>query len=168
MQTDTSDGPLEAFWRNARRHAHLETVPVYFGGQAVELVTPPTWSFGATPEQADELLELVLDGTKTATASAEWDYEAEEAPLPAVGDLSIVLDSQGRPRALLETTAVEVRAFDEVDAEHALLEGEGDRTLEYWRRVHQDFFSAHASHDRGFSPQMPVVLERFALRYSDE
>lgn len=156
---------IDAFWALASRHAHLDVVPGYFGPTPLESVPPPAWSFGATPEQADELLDLVLEGTKTATASALWDYEADGEDLPQVGALGIVLDGAGRPRALLETTAVEVRPFDEVDAEHAWLEGEGDRSLAHWREVHQRFFTAHHSHDRGFSTRMPVVLERFAVRY---
>ncbi|HEX7740469.1 MAG TPA: ASCH domain-containing protein [Marmoricola sp.] len=168
MHAETGEGPIEAFWRNARRHARLENMPGYLGTQPVELVIPPVWSFGATDEHADELLDLVLSGVKTATASAEWDYEAEGEPLPRVGDLSIVTDSQGHPRALLQTSAVEVRPFDEVDAEHAYLEGEGDRSLDHWRRVHEQFFTENSTHGRGFSPDMPIVLERFAVRYTSE
>ncbi|MFI5426937.1 ASCH domain-containing protein [Aeromicrobium sp. UC242_57] len=111
------------------------------------------------------MLTLVLDGTKTATASAQWDYEHEGEPIPRVGDLSILLDGAEHPRALIEVTHVDVRPFDEVDAEHAHLEGEGDRSLEHWRTVHERFFADHASHDRGFSPSMPVVLERFRVLY---
>ena len=33
------------------------------------------WAFGDSPALADELLALVLDGKKTATASAIWSYE---------------------------------------------------------------------------------------------
>lgn len=167
MHAEAGEGPLESFWRNARRHAHLEaSVPVYFGQGALELVLPPVWSFGASPEQADALLELVLEGVKTATASAAWDYEVEAEPLPKVDELGIVTDSGGRPRALLRTTAVQVCPFDQVDAEHALLEGEGDGSLAYWRRVHEAFFTEHAAAGHRFSPQMPVVLERFELLYS--
>lgn len=164
MNTDTNEGPIETFWRLARRHAGLETVPGYFGQGPLEALAPPAWSFGAAPEIADELLELVLSGTKTATASAYADYEAEGEAVPVPGELSIVLDSHGSPRALLATTEVRVCAFDEVDAEHAYLEGEGDRSLESWRRVHEGVFAEHAH--GGFSPQMSVVLERFELRYA--
>ena len=160
--------PIEAFWAVARRRARLAVMPGYFGPTPLESVPPPAWSFGATPEQADELLGLVLDGTKTATASSLWDYEAEGEELPRAGALGIVLDGSGLPRALVETTAVEVRPFDEVDAEHARLEGEGDRSLAHWREVHRRFFTEHHSHDRGFSTTMPVVLERFAVRYAAE
>ena len=44
--------------------------PTYFGPTALEVVPPPAWAFGADAEQADALLELVLEGAKTATASA--------------------------------------------------------------------------------------------------
>ena len=158
-----SQEDIEAYWTVARSQARLTEIPGYFGPTPLEVLTPPAWAFGATPEHADELLALVLEGTKTATASALWDYEAEGEDLPQVGALSIVLDGAGHPRALLETTEVAVVPFDEVSAEHAYLEGEGDRTLADWREVHQRFFTEHPLHDRGFAPDMPIVLERFRL-----
>lgn len=158
---------VEAFWRAAVRHARFEGIPGYLPGSPLGLVPPPSWSFGALPDQADELLALVLAGTKTATASALWDYESEQEPLPEVGSLGIVLDSQGHPRALLATTHVDVVPFDQVSAEHAHLEGEGDRSLEHWREVHEWFFREHRSHDREFSSDMPVVCERFTVLHSD-
>lgn len=159
---------VEAFWELARFHAKLNSAPSYFGPTTLEVVPPPAWSFGATPEHADELLELVLAGIKTATASAYWDYEVEGEPLPEVGALSIIVDSREHPRALVETTAVEVVPFDEVSEEHAFLEGEGDRSLASWRKVHERFFGTFASHDRGFEPDMPVVTERFRVIYQSE
>ena len=157
-----------AFWELARFHAKLNAAPSYFGPTVLEAVPPPAWSFGATPEQADGLVALVLDGTKTATASALWDYEAVGEPLPEVGGLGIIVDGRGHPRALISTTTVEVVPFDEVDEEHALREGEGDRSLEQWRAVHERFFTEHAEHDRGFARDMPVVLERFTVLYQSE
>ncbi len=159
---------VEAFWELARFHARLNVAPSYFGPTPLEVVPPPAWTFGATPEQADELLELVLAGTKTATASALWDFEAEGERLPEPGTLSILLDGRGHPRALIETTDVELVPFDEVDEEHAFVEGEGDRSLAHWREVHRRFFTEHAAHDRGFQPDMPVLLERFRVVYQAE
>lgn len=158
---------IEAFWQRARQHAELATVSSYLGENPVALLRPPAWAFGATPEQADELLGLVLDGTKTATASALWDYEAEGEGLPSEGSLGIVVESSGTPRALVVTTRVRTVPFDEVDEAHAHAEGEGDRTLAYWRRVHEDFFSEHASHDRGFARDMPVVLEELRVLHAE-
>ncbi len=156
------EGAVERFWGLACHRAKLATLPGYLPSTTLEAVTPPTWSFGRTPAQADELVQLVLDGLKTATASARADYTAEDESLPRVGELGIVLDGSGHPRALVETTAVEVVAFSEVGEDHARDEGEGGRTLEHWRRVHADFFAGSAG---GFDPDMPVVLERFRLLF---
>lgn len=127
---------------------------------------PEAWAFGATPEVADELLALVLAGTKTATASSLWDYEATGDQVPQAGEFSVVLDGAGEPRAVIETLAARIRPFGEVDAEHAYAEGEGDRSLAYWREVHERFWRNHSENPRGFEPDMPVVCERFRLVYS--
>ena len=138
------------FWAEARaEHPALPVEP------------PEAWAFGATPDQADDMLALVLDGTKTATASAAGDYESEGEPFPAVGDLSIVLDGAGVSRAVLEVSAIEIVPFGDVTAEHALAEGEDDRTLASWRRIHQQFWADHSVH--GFAPHMPVVCELFRV-----
>ena len=145
---------MEAFWSSARSALGIS-------GPA-----PLAWSFGATPEMADELLALVLAGTKTAGASELWDYEDAGDPLPQVGDLSIVLDGASRPRALLRIVDVRIAPFDQVDAEHARLEGEGDLSLDYWRRAHEWCWTTYPGHDRGFSTTMPVVLERYEVLHT--
>lgn len=162
--TTADDNELDAFWEIAREHAKLAGVPVFSGADPVRSLRPPAWAFGATPEQSDELLGLVLDGTKTATASAQADYVKEGESLPEPGMLGIVLDGAGHPRALVVTTETRVLPFDEVDADHAREEGEGDGSLDHWRVTHQNFFTEHA--DGGFSSDMPVVLERFRVLYT--
>jgi len=157
------EAEIERFWTMARSQARITSMPGYFGPTTLEVVPPPAWSFGATPEQADKLLALVLDGSKTATAGALWNYESEGEPLPERGTLSVLLDGAGHPHALIEATEVSVVPFDEVSDEHAFLEGEGDRSLAYWREVHERFFTDVATHGRGFEPDMPVVLERFRV-----
>jgi len=156
---------IDAFWTDAKIVAGLNPTGFYMGTMPAEALQPPAWSFGASPQQADELLRLVLAGTKTATASALWDYEAEDEPLPSVGTLSIVLDGEGHPRALIRTDEVRIVPFEEVDEEHARAEGEGTRTLAQWRADHERYFRENATHERGFSPEMPVVLERFEVLY---
>lgn len=158
---DAGDAAIESFWVDAKVRAKLNPVPAYLGVGARDSLRPPAWAFGATPEQADALLDLVLAGRKTATASALADYEAESEAIPEVGALGVVLDGRGRPRALVETTRVRVMPFDEVDAGHARAEGEGDGSLDAWRAVHRRFFAEHSL--GGFDPKMPVVLERFRV-----
>ncbi len=157
------DNELDAFWAISREHAQLSGIPTYMGANPVRTLRPPAWSFGATPEVSDELLGLVLDGTKTATSSARADYADEEEPLPEPGMLGIVLDGAGHPRALVVTTEARVVPFDQVDAEHAREEGEGDGSLEHWREVHERVFTERAA--GGFQQDMLVVLERFRVLY---
>lgn len=161
--TSADDAELDRFWQLARTHADLGGVPGYTGEDPVSLLRPPAWAFGVGADQADRLLALVLDGTKTATAGALADYDAAGEDLPEPGSLSIVLDGRGHPRALVVTTAVSVVPFDEVDEAHARAEGEGDRSLAEWRRAHARFFADHSA--GGFDPRMAVVLERFRLLY---
>ena len=162
MDTD-DDNEIDAFWDVAREHANLTGVPVFQGANPVRTLRPPAWAFGATPAQSDQLAALVLDGSKTATASSQADYVKEGEDLPEPGTLGIVLDGAGHPRALVVTTEMRVVPFDQVDAGHARDEGEGDGSLENWREVHQSFFAENS--EGGFRPDMPVVLERFRVLY---
>ncbi|MDQ0297660.1 uncharacterized protein YhfF [Salibacterium salarium] len=124
------------------------------------------WAFGDSKEMADELAKLVLEGTKTATASNYKLYELEKEELPYAGLLNIILDGEGNAVAIAETTSVEIVPFDEVTAEHAYLEGEGDGTLSYWRDVHEPFFKKEfETINQDFDYKMPVVCERFKLVY---
>lgn len=143
---------LADFWSQARA-----AVPDLPSSQ------PEAWAFGATAEHADELLALVLAGVKTGTASSLRDHEVEQDPLPAVGDLAIVLDGAERPQAVIRVSRVDVVPFEEVDDEHAAAEGEGNRTLAHWRRAHEEFWRLHSP--AGFSTDMPVVCERFEVLY---
>ncbi len=123
---------------------------------------PAAWAFGARAEHADELLALVLSGTKTGTASLLADFTDEE-PVPTVGELSIILDGQGNPRAVLETTDIAIVPFQDVTAEHAWSEGESNRSLDAWREIHKRFWEEHS--DAEFSETSPVVCERFRVIY---
>jgi uncharacterized protein YhfF len=163
--TDDSS-EIESFWQVAKTRAKLNPTGFYTGERPLGSLRPPAWAFGATPEQADRYLALLLSGTKTATSGALWDYEAEGEELPTPGALGIVTDGRGVPHALVVPTQVEIVPVDEVSEEHAHLEGDGDRSLATWREVHERFFTEHAVHSHGFSPDMPVVLQRFAVLYS--
>lgn len=151
---------------------HEHAIAAFWQGYIAQLpeahphrhATYKVWSFGDSPALADELLHLVLEGVKTATAASLWEYEAENEAIPEVGGVSVVLDGRGMPACILETVDVFVRPFDEIPAEFAYEEGEYERTLESWRREHQKYWTrALAAIGREFSPDMPVVAERFRL-----
>jgi len=113
-----------------------------------------SFAFGDGPELADELLELVLKGIKTATCSTEDDPNTSTA-----GERWIVLDGSGTPRCVIETTEVTYRRFGDVDAAFAHDEGEGDRSLAYWQQAHRNYFGRLGR----FSEDMMLMCERFRL-----
>ncbi len=115
---------------------------------------------------ANALAELVLSGVKRATAGLVWSNESKGASLPEPGTLSVVTDWGGKPVCVIETLGVEVVPFEQVSAEFAATEGEGDASLEYWRRVHwASFGRACARIGREPSQIMPVACERFKVIY---
>ena len=121
------------------------------------------WSFGSA---ANELAHLVVTGVKTATSSAYPLYELKREPLPLSNVYSVILDSKGNAVCVIKTTKVEVVTFNEVTAEHAYKEGEGDRSLARWREVHEKFFTkAMSKAGLNFTPDMKVVCEEFTVVY---
>ncbi len=104
---------------------------------------------------ADELLELVIQGRKTATS-----WAAVHGPLSSeTGKKQLIKDSQGRPRAIVETLEFSLRKFNEVDEAFARDEGEGDLSLAYWRKEHKRYFTQEGT----FSPSMQLYCQRFKL-----
>ena len=113
-----------------------------------------TFAFGDGPALADELLGLVVKGIKTATCSTE-----DEPNTSAPGERWVVLDGRGEPRCVIETTEITYRRFHDVDAAFAYDEGEGDRSLAYWRSAHRTYFGRLGR----FSEDMILMCERFRL-----
>jgi uncharacterized protein YhfF len=149
--------PIDAFW-----HSYLDSLPD--DDTTLGRPMPPAWGFGDGPEMADELGRLVHEGIKQATCSSLWEIEHDGESIPQPGDLSIILDGHGEPLCIIETTAVEVKPLDAVDAGFAYDEGEGDRSLATWRAVHWRFFSRTlAAIGRAPDWAMPVVCERFRV-----
>jgi len=119
------------------------------------------WAFGG---DADKLAQLVKDGIKTATCSALVFYELENEELPQVGGYNIILDSEENAVCITRTTKVYVTTFDAVSEEHAFKEGEGNRSLEYWRKVHKKFFADELETiNRQFNERIELVCEEFEV-----
>ena len=119
------------------------------------------WAFGDDP---DYLAGLVKDSVKTATCSAYPLYEMDGEELPREGELSVVLDSRDEAVCIIRTEKVWVQRYCDTGAEHAFKEGEGDRSLGYWRRVHERFFREEmAEYGLEFSEEMEIVCEEFRV-----
>lgn len=156
----TTDNTIEAFWRRYLAAA---------GNPEAPSELPQAWSFGDNPAMANELCQLVLDGIKTATCSLLWEFETENEAIPQQGQLSILLDGQGKPCAVIETTQVNIQPFNQVDAAFAYAEGEDDRSLESWRKEHWRYF-LRASQSKGWrlDENMPLVCERLSVKYKED
>ncbi|QWW19693.1 ASCH domain-containing protein [Schaalia sp. 19OD2882] len=163
------EAAVHEFWLRAARAIGVDRMDVVVGADSTALVEPPAWRFGLSRQVADNCVDLVVQGTKTATAGILEAYEAAGAPLPAVGELAIVCDARGQPRALLRTDRVRLVPFDHVDAAHAAAEGEGERSLQEWRRTHWDFLCEVTGRPTAPLPDpLPsdvMVLETFTCLY---
>lgn len=155
---------LATFWTRAKTRAKLAVAPGYMAQNEDTFLEPPAFALGdGTVALADSLARLVLDGVKTATSSYLPAYEAEGIEPPHKGDLSILLDGEAHPVALLRNREVRVLPFAEVDEAIAAAEGSD---LNSWRDAHREIFTADMRASGGeFSESGAVVVEVFDVLY---
>ncbi len=122
--------------------------------------------FCADEYNANLCADLVRIGQKTATCSLKCWYELDDEPMPQVGDLMVVTDWNGDPICIVEISSVKECKYSNVSAQFAYLEGEGDRSLEWWRKAHWDFFAKECE-EQNVKPSedMMLVLEQFHVVY---
>jgi uncharacterized protein YhfF len=101
------------------------------------------WGFAVPGPLRDRLTALALDGTKTATSSLAVDFVVDGARLPRPGDREVVLDSDGRPVAIVEITRCELSTIGLVTDEFARAEGEGFADAADWREAHERFWNGY-------------------------
>lgn len=151
---------IKVFWQ-----AYLDSLPPNADKPAS---MPEAWHFCNDEESANHLAELTFAGTKRATAGALWSYEAEGEPIPQPGDLSIIINWDEEPVCIIETTQLDIVPFNQVSEEFARVEGEGDKSLAYWKKVHWEFFTEEMQAlGREAVETMPVACERFRVVYPD-
>ncbi|MCD1418485.1 ASCH domain-containing protein [Vibrio vulnificus] len=130
--------------------------------------------FCADERNANLCAELILRGEKRASCSLDYwysekgepMYSEKGEPMPVVGHLQVVTNWDGIPICIIEMTSVTKQKYNEVTPEFAALEGEGDKTLAWWREAHWNFFSRECV-ELGISPSedMLLVLEQFKVVY---
>lgn len=145
----------------AHRHSLWEE---YCTDKGISAPCPPSDQFGDTPELADELVELVLRGQKQATCELKTWFDSRGLTLPAIGDQWIIMDGSGTELCIIETTQVDLCSVRQVDEAFAWDEGEGDRSIAFWKDAHDAYYERQAERD-GFvySDDMTCVCERFKL-----
>jgi uncharacterized protein YhfF len=134
----------------------------------------PVAEFGFPGPLRDLLVAAILAGEKTTTSGLVADYEHENDPLPVPGERQVVIDSAGRPVAVIETTAVRVVRLAEVDLRHALGEGEGYTSVAEWRAGHEEFWHSAEMREALENPDFTVgddtlvVAQEFRLVTAQE
>ena len=153
---------IEPFWLDYQRACSVK-VPGFSAS-----------ALGHTRTLADTLAALVLAGVKRAQATPLRDFEAEakeegqgedqDAGLPQPGDHLVVLDGDGTPCAIVRTTHVEKRLFNQIDDAFAFEAGEGDLSLRWWLTAHRQDYAQRAEAE-GFEvdERLELLLEYFEL-----
>jgi uncharacterized protein YhfF len=119
-------------------------------------------SIGSTPASADEGVRVIIEGIKTATSSPLWDFP--DGCIPFEGALSVLLDGQGKARAILETVSVEIIPFDQVSEDFAFAYGEGDRSLTWFRQEIGHWYEGSAARrGNAFTSKTPIICERIRV-----
>lgn len=148
--------PSQAFLKRAQAALPNENIPD-------DLVCE---QFGDSPELAQELLDLILEGKKTATCGAVWEYEAEGISIPRPGDVWLTGDRDNKPTCLLRVETVNIVPFNHVTHDFSFLEGEDDRSHESWQREHERYFRRVLPKiGKDFDPSMDLVTVVFCLAY---
>ena len=119
------------------------------------------------PER-DSGIAAILAGRKTALTGLLQIHDHAGEPVPQPGQRFSVIDSAGRPVAVIELTEVRVLPIGEVDDAYARDEGRGYADAAQWRRAHEEFFRSDGVADfLGAVPEITddtlVVAERFRL-----
>ena len=129
-----------------------------------------TWGFAFPGPLRDELTALALAGTKTTTAGLFAEMEAEGEALPVPGVREVLLDSDERPVAVIETVSCSVVRLADVDDRHAIDEGEGYADAAAFRVSHERFWNAYIDDlrrtigpDFAIDDDTLVVLQRFKV-----
>ncbi|MCF7505099.1 ASCH domain-containing protein [Vibrio sp. L3-7] len=150
-----------------RSQAYLDN---YLNSLPTELAKQYT-SFSADYYCADEYnanlcAQLILNGEKRASCGLEYWYTHEGETRPIIGHLQVVTDWNGKPICIVEITSVSSCPYNEVTAEFAAAEGEGDKSLEWWKKAHWNFFSRECEELKITpSEDMMLMLEHFKVVY---
>jgi uncharacterized protein YhfF len=134
----------------------------------------PAAEFGFPGPLRDRLVAAILSGAKTSTSALVLGYERDHEPLPEVGQVSAVVDSDGRRVAAIELTDVRAVRLADVDLQHVLDEGEGDESVTQWRAGHEMFWHSAEVRaelgDPGFTvnDDTLVLAQHFRLVRADD
>lgn len=149
-----------AFWQ---RYAHS------IGGKESLRDAVVSAGYAGNPQITNQLLALYRSGKKTAGSSLVEDFLSAGDPLPQAGNYWICLNSEGTPSCILETHKIATNKFQDIPAAIAEAEGEGDLSVEYWKRVHADLYATSLKAWGVFDlDEATVITEFFRIVYFEQ
>ncbi len=125
---------------------------------------PKVIRFCDNEKDANLCADLICKETKRATSHSLKGLQLRNEALPKIGNFYVVTDWEGNAKCVIRTTAVKLLPFFSIREEHARLEGEGDKSLDHWKKTHWDYYSRELK-EFGAEPKesMIVVFEEFEM-----
>lgn len=121
---------------------------------------------GLDADSTLQIFELIRQGDKRGTFTLPWIVERTGSPVPAVGQLLMLVDITGQPVLLTRVTRVDQAIFGQVRAEHTAIDGSPVRDPAVWVPLHTVYWNQHlAPFGLEVSPDMPFWIEEFELLY---
>lgn len=102
---------------------------------------PQVIHFCDNQQDADLCADLVKKGIKKATTDSLLGFQYRNEPLPRIGDFKVVTNWKGEAQCIIKLTSVKLKPYFSIDAAYVQLEGEGDKSLDYWKKVHWDYYT---------------------------
>ena len=105
---------------------------------------------------------MVVKKIKQATSPSVWWFEKNNIDIPQIGELAIVTNWDNEPKAIIRTKKVEIVKYKNITALYAFIEGEGDKSLAYWKKVHWDYYTDEMKEFVEYpTEEMEIVCEYF-------
>ena len=128
--------------------------------------TPKTMYFGDNEQDANENARLIQSGARKAISHSLLGLQNRNEPLPKIGDYIVVTNWSGEAQCIVRTTAVKLKPYFSIDVLYAQLAGEGDKSLDHWKKVHWDQYTTELQ-KFGREPResMIIVCQEFEKVY---
>ena len=150
----------DAFWEHCRQMHGIESDAYH----VCTLADPGALDPDVENLDLSDHPRLIRDRQKNGTAHLAIDFEINSIPRREVGDYWLIPDFDNRPLYLVRVVEILTWPFRDVPYSWALVEGEGDLSLRWWRDAHYDYYSGQCKlWGVPWSEDLPVVCERWEL-----
>lgn len=124
---------------------------------------------GLDAESTRQIFDLIRTGDKTGTFTLPWIVERTGLPVPAPGDLIVLIDIDGRPVMVVRLTEVRRVIFGQVTARDTAIDGTPVRDPAVWKPLHTAYWNALlAPFGLSVSEDMPFWAEPFVLLFDGD